>query len=657
MMKQKIISFILAACLVFNFTIQAMPADAFDNTEESKAASSVSSEETPITVASGNAIFTAQEDPAESTEYTSESASESTEDEIIEEATMTAVLSNEISMEQSEPDETEDENIISGVCGLDTVYTYDKSTHILVVSGNGEATKLTGKIFDSDGSSRAYDEMETIIFKSGITYIGENFCIDAHSLAKVELADSITYIGDSAFNCCENLSDIKFSKNLTQIGKYAFLNTSWYNSQKDGIVYASKVAYSYKGEMPDGYELELKKGTIAIADDAFAYQQNIGKVKLPETLQYIGDRAFYCGERICFNCSRFSEVNFPETLQYIGDRAFYNCCSLSEINLSGNIEHVGEEAFYATDWYSNQAEEAIYIDKVFYKYKGAIPEGTTVTIKDGTTEISSSAFSCQYNFFSVNIPDSVVSIEKKAFLMSHFLTEVTIPDSVKSIGERAFEECIYLTSVKLPEKLVTIGESAFYQCRSLKSIVISKSVQTIGESAFYVCNSLTSVTLNEGLESIGKNAFYGCGSLKSIVIPKSVQFIGDSAFSCCNNLSIVKLPLIKDIVKNAFYDSNYFSFRPDHTPVMRTIIFEGGMEEITHKMMLPFTNPWCAVNNIILPDTVTTIDDSAFTNFTELEAIYLPESIKSIGDNAICSSAVPYCHVQKSQSAQLTPFA
>lgn len=406
MMKQKkIISFVLAACMVFNFTIQAMPADAFDNTEESKAASLVSSEETPITVASGNAIFTVQEDPAESTEDTSKSS----EGDLIEEATMTAVLSNEISIEQNEPTETEGENIISGECGLDTVYTYDKSTHTLVVSGKGEAAKLEGKIWDNWDND--YNAIETVIFKSGITSIGESFCSGADSLVKVELADSITYIGDYAFNGCENLSDIKFSKNTTQIGSYAFNNTSWYNSQKDDVVYADKVAYSYKGEMPENFELKFKEGTVGIADYAFYQQVNLTSAVMQESIRSVGN--------------------------YI----FNECTNLSEITMSENIGHIGLQAFDGTKWCSSLPTGPIYIGKVFYDYiedsNNHMPENTAITLKDGTVEIAARAFYWNHKLISVNIPDSVERIGEEAF-DSAGLTEVSIPNSVKLLGIEHF---------------------------------------------------------------------------------------------------------------------------------------------------------------------------------------------------------------------------
>lgn len=108
---------------------------------------------------------------------------------------------------------------------------------------------------------------------------------------------------------------------------------------------------------------------------------------------------------------------------------------------------IGSSAFYGTKWYDNQPDGVVYAGKVLYAYKGTMPSNSKIEIKEGTTEITPSAFSgCSG------------------------LTSLTIPNSVTSIGESAFYGCSGLTSLTIPNSVTSIGKNAFYGCSGVKEI-------------------------------------------------------------------------------------------------------------------------------------------------------------------------------------------
>ena len=204
---------------------------------------------------------------------------------------------------------------------------------------------------------------------------------------------------------------------------------------------------------------------------------------------------------------------------------------------------------------------------------------------------------------------SVTAIGEKAFSECENLSTITIPNSVISIGNYAFQYCESLTTITIPNSVTSIGESAFSES-GLTSITIPNSVLTIGESAFWDCDSLTNITIPNSVTSIGDDAFADCGSLFSITIPKSVSDIGDYAFSYCENLTSI-------IVEsgNPVYDS-----RDNCNAIIETTT----------------NNLIAGCKNTIIPNTVTCIKEESFSG-SGITSIIIPKSVTSIDDYAFCS--------------------
>ena len=236
---------------------------------------------------------------------------------------------------------------------------------------------------------------------------------------------------------------------------------------------------------------------------------------------------------------------------------------------------------------------------------------TSITIPNSVADIGRVAFFGCTGLTSVSIPNSVTSIGDSAFEGCSGLTSVTIPNSVTSIGRSTFSLCFGLTSVIIPSSITSIGKNAFFRCSSLTSVIIPNSVLSIGEGAFFLCTGLTSVTIGNSVSTIGDSAFDSCKELTSIVIPSSVTSIGRGVFADCEKL--VHIVVASDYMT---YDS-----RGD----CNAIIASSQNELIS------------ACNNTIIPNSVTSIGESAFTYCTKLTSILIPNSVVKIGDRAFVS--------------------
>ena len=141
----------------------------------------------------------------------------------------------------------------------------------------------------------------------------------------------------------------------------------------------------------------------------------------------------------------FGGISYPVTS--IGDGAFYECRGLTSVTIPNSVTEIGRRAFDETAWYNNQPDGLVYAGLVAYKYKGTMPSGTSIVLKEGTKGIAGKAFYDCDGLTSVTIPNSVTSIGFRAFWACSGLTRVTIPNSVTTIGDAAFDWCSGLTSV------------------------------------------------------------------------------------------------------------------------------------------------------------------------------------------------------------------
>ena len=331
------------------------------------------------------------------------------------------------------------------------------------------SNKYTGSI--TIPSSVTYNDVNY-----SVTGIGIVAFLDCSELTNIKIPSSVTSIGEAAFYGCTRLTNIEIPNSVTNIGGGAFHNTTWYNNQPDGVVYAGKFLYEYKGTIPPNTTVIIKEGTLGIAGNAF------------------------WGE-------------------------------LTNIEIPNSVTNIGWGAFHNTTWYNNQPDGVVYAGKVLYEYKGTMPPNTTVIIKEGTLCIEKYAFHDYKELTNIEIPNSVTSIGKSAFEGCSGLTSITIGNSVTSIGKSAFEGCTGLTNIEIPNSVTCIGESAFQGCTGLTNIEIPNSVTCIGEWAFEGCSGLTSITIGNSVTSIGEYAFYSENIKEVKVTAIKAIYVTEDVFS------------------------------------------------------------------------------------------------------------------------------
>lgn len=217
---------------------------------------------------------------------------------------------------------------------------------------------------------------------------------------------------------------------------------------------------------------------------------------------------------------------------------------------------------------------------------------------------------------------------------------------LKSIGYGVFMGCSGLTSITIPSSVTSIGESVFRGCSSLRNITVDEGNSTYDSRNN--CNAIIETTTNtlivgcqntvipNGVISIGNYAFEGCSGLTGITIPEGVTSIGSSAFSFCTNLTSVSIPSsVTSIGEDAFYGCSRLAkvIVPD-IAAWCGISFGGSSANPLYFAKHIYSDENTEITDLVIPSSVTSIDDYAFCNCSSLTSVTISEDVMSIGLHA-----------------------
>ena len=242
------------------------------------------------------------------------------------------------------------------------------------------------------------------------------------------------------------------------------------------------------------------------------------------------------------------------------------------------------------------------------------------SVKEGTRIICDWAFSDCSSLKYISIPKSVICLNANTFAEWNGKLECLSPNFV-------YEDDILFNKDK--SRIIS------FRNQNIKSYVIPSSVASIGDSAFSWCSSLSEIVIPSSVTSIGDSAFSECDSLSEIVIPSSVTSIGDRAFSHCFSLKYISIP--KSVIG---LNSNPFAeWKGKLECLSPNFVYEDDILFNKDKSrIISFRNQ--NIKSYVIPSSVTSIGDSAFSGCRSLSEIVIPSSVTSIGDSAFssCSS-------------------
>ena len=164
---------------------------------------------------------------------------------------------------------------------------------------------------------------------------------------------------------------------------------------------------------------------------------------------------------------------------------------------------------------------------------------------------------------------------------------------------------------------------------------VKEGTRIICDGAFGWCYSLSNIVIPDSVSSIGEWAFSDCSSLKYISIPKSVICLNGNPFVNWDGKLECLSPnfIYEDDVLFNKDKSKIISFRIQN---IESYIIPDSVTSIGNGAF-----SGCSfLSSIVIPDSVTSIGDGAFSGCSSLSSIVIPKSVTSIGDSAFfgCSS-------------------
>ena len=477
---------------------------------------------------------------------------------------------------------------------------WTSGTYGLQYALNGSEYTVTGYT-----SSTQYVVIPAVYKDLPVTGISSEAFSGKKTILSITLPSTIKSIGSYAFQNCYALKYISIPSAVTSIGSYAFY----------GCV-----------SMQDLY-----------IEDVGAWC-NIAFSNAYSNPMYHADKIYLNGERV-------SEIVIPSTVETVKSMAFYYA-NLKSIVISEGVKSISSSAF-------NKSEiESITIPSTVTSIAGG---AFVYASKLEKVYINSLESWCNISFG--NSYSNPLSANASLYVNGELLEDLIIPNTVTSVNPYAFYAYQDLKSIKISNTVTTIGVYAFAQSKFVESVTYEEnsSLETIGNYAFAYMANLIRVDIPGSIKTIGNSAFYNTAKAQIYVhAPKDAVSTGSSwnYVSAYVGSNYTSVPVIWDCENNKLGESHddyeygitvdgiNYAVKEDYAKVVGTnvsgdvvipssITYNSKTYTVKIIGVAAFSYNY-NLNSVIIPDSVTEIQNKAFVSCYALTKVVVPSSVTKV---------------------------
>ena len=452
----------------------------------------------------------------------------------------------------------------------------------------------------------SHTAIQTIDIPDSVTSLGWNVFENCTSLKQATIGNGVKIIGIETFKGCTGLQQLTLGNAITEIEKDAF--NGCYSLEAVSLPNSlKKLGYAAFSNCRSLRSVDLGEGVTSLDYFVFSGCSSLEEIKFPQSLKSINNLAFQ-------GCTNLKNIDFG-AIESIGNGVFKNCTSLETITLPATLKGIGS-AFRGC---SNL--RTVHLDakdcssgSVQWFDSGTI---TQLTFGQGVLTVPAGIAMNQTSLDTIVIPSSVKTIGSAAFYGCSQLTDIKFPQGLTAIGDRAVGNCRSLTSVTIPPKVSTMGSGAFWGCVNLTTVNFNaKDCRGLTEQYYvdwwFENSPITWVNIGNNVERIPAKFVKNQPRITSITIPERVKVIESEAFMGCTGIDTVDFRAIHCEGPTHTNDAWFASAR------LSVLTIGDAVEHIPAYLAVNQSG----ITSIAIPEATTSIGQYAFTGCSSLSTVY-----------------------------------
>jgi hypothetical protein len=513
---------------------------------------------------------------------------------------------------------------ILAACRADGRYTVERVrlTGIDWTFEDASFVKSLFPVFDSEGniisSIRGIDEKNNNLddaYLVGECYIAELTGaeyseIKAHypflniSFGKMTSTITFNYSDADSVAHTETVSITSLNSQLGDISDYVSEQTPYW-PENDAFTYEF-IGWSRKQHAPDGVDDDIAKDIIHSITADKDYWENY----------YQADALIdIAGDRVLYPVFKAHRKSYPVT--FINPTAPEDKQKLATV-----YTLYGSNAVYSGP--VPQKLDASSPD--LYEHTGWWPTPTNIT--GPTTCYAQFAF-LDEKWYVIGINDISDCTDSQGNIFDGY----TLNNSAKTIAITKCKNDLN-AAVRIPNTLLV--ESVDYAVTNvggfanhikLELVDLPDTLKTLAANAFNGCHRLYEIEFPAGLTTIGAEALYGCSKIKEIHITSNITDIGAGAFTACplEIITVADDNTVYEVANNCLIKGKGQATGKILVKGMSTgTIPDDG--SVTELLSYCFANT--DITGMVIPESITTISNNAFSRCYNLTTIQLPNTLE-----------------------------